>query len=317
MKLCKLSITNNGITHRHGVGLILSLFYFFIFSSLYAYEAKIGGIYYNFIGKSRAYVTHPGLGADVPAGYTGKVVIPETVSYNGRTYAVTAVGENAFAGCDGLTSVQLPSSVRVLNACAFLGCTSLTKVTLPESVSVFCPCAFTGCTSLQTITLPRHTEMVDSLTFYCCASLTSVILPHRVRTICGGAMEHMPKVTHLYCFASEPPVAEEGAFSRADQQRCTLHVPKETIEKYKQSPVWKDFYRIVALTNSNYTSQNYRRGDINDDGKVDATDLALLRRIVVSLPDDSSVRWAADVNADGVVNAVDYVTLAKSLQGGS
>ena len=108
-------------------------------------------------------------------------------------------------------------------------------------------------------------------------------------------------------------MAEQGAFSLTDQQQCTLHVPKEALQAYKQSPVWCDFYRIVPIGDQTYINQHYQRGDINDDGKVDAEDLALLRRIVVSLPDDCAVRWAADINGDGKVNSVDYVTLAKSL----
>lgn len=278
-----------------------------------AYDAEVNGIYYSFIGTKKAFVTHPGLTGDEPNHYKGKVVIPAQITYGGRTYNVVSIGENAFAGCEGLTSVQLPSSVRSVCGCAFLGCTSLTSVSLPADILTFGSCAFTGCTSLRKICLPRHTELVDSLTLYCCASLTSLVLPHRVRTVCGSALEHLPKMTHLYCYASEPPVTEAKAFSADDQQRCTLHVPKESLQAYMQSPVWGKFYRIVALTDQNYTSQNYQRGDVNDDGVVDATDLALLRRIIVNLPDDAAVRWAADINEDGTVNAIDYVTLAKRL----
>ena len=281
--------------------------------STLAYDVEIDGIYYRIIGSKRAYVTYADLTGDEPNHYTGKVVVPAQITHNGRTYNVISVGPNAFAGCEGLTSVQLPSGVSSVSSCAFLGCTGLTSVTLPADIKVFGSCAFTGCTSLRQISLPRHMELVDSLTLYCCASLTSLILPHRIRTICQGALEHLPQVTHLYCYASEPPVAEAGAFSLADQQRCTLHVPKEALQAYSESPVWSNFYRIVTLTDKNYTSQNYQRGDINDDGVVDATDLALLRRIIVSLPDDSAVRWAADINEDGTVNAIDYVMLAKRL----
>lgn len=245
--------------------------------------------------------------------YSGDLVIPAQISHKGFTYTVVSVGEDAFAGCEELTSVQFPSTLKALSSCAFFGCTSLRQVSLPSSTLVFGSCAFTGCTSLQQITLPRKTELVDSLTFYCCASLTSLILPHRIQTVCQGALEHLPAMTDLYCFSSVPPLAEQGAFTLSDQQHCTLHVPRETLHLYQQSPVWSKFYRIVALSDTNYIAQNYQRGDINDDGKIDAKDLALLRRIIVSLPDDSAVRWAADINGDGIINAVDYVTLAKQI----
>ena len=280
-------------------------------SFVYAFVVEIDGICYQIIGTFAA-VTHQEW-ERIDGWYVGDIVIPEQITYNGQTFDVRSVDENAFAYQEELTSVKFPSTVRAFSSCAFIGCTKLRQVSGSNNLLVIGSSAFTGCTSLQSITLPRYSKTVDTLSFYCCASLTSLVLPHRIRNVCQGALEHLPSLKNLYLFASEPPVAELGAFTLSDQKHCTLHVPKETLEKYQQSPVWKDFYRIVPLTDAEYAKQNYHRGDINDDGKVDAEDLELLRLIVVSLPDDSAVRWAADVNEDGIVNAVDYVTLAKSL----
>ena len=295
-----------------GIRFILSLLHFFISFCAFAYDIEKNGICYGLIGTRLAFVTHYGLENDAKK-YSGRLVIPSHISHNGHIYSVVSVGENAFAGSDELISVQFPSTLRALSACAFLGCTGLRQVYLPESIQHFSSCVFTGCTSLQQITLPRRTEIIDTLTFYCCASLESIVLPHRVRMVCQGALEHLPSLTDLYCFSSVPPLAEPGAFTLSDQQHCTLHVPAEAVAMYRESPLWSDFYRIVSLTDADYVGQNYQRGDINDDGQVDADDLALLRRVIVRLPDDAAVRWAADVNADGIVNAVDYVTLAKKL----
>lgn len=282
-------------------------------SSSFAADVVKNGVCYGLIGTRWAFVTHFGLEPDAKK-YSGRVVIPSQITHDGHTYSVISVGENAFAGSDELVSVQLPSTVRALSACAFLGCTALRQVALPENIQAFASCAFTGCTSLQQVTLPRHTDFVDTLTFYCCASLKSVVLPHRIRTVCQGALEHLPALTDLYCYSSEPPVAEAGAFTPSDQQHCTLHVPADAVASYQAAPLWSNFYRIVALSDADYTRQNYQRGDINDDGQIDAADLALLRRVIVRLPDDAAVRWAADINTDGIVNAVDYVTLMKKLK---
>ena len=289
--------------------LILSFLYFLIFSCVFAYDVEVDGICYGIIGTRSAFVTYCDM--DRADYYKGRVVIPEQISYRGHTYPVLSIGENAFAGQENLTSVQLPSSLRAVSSCAFLGCTNLQQVSFPESLLVYGSCAFTGCTSLQQIALPRHAELVDSLTFYCCASLSSVVLPHCVRMVCQGALEHLPAITDLYCYSSNPPVAEQGAFTLADQQHCTLHVPSEAVSQYQESPVWSDFCRIVALSDDEYVAQNYQRGDSNDDGLVDANDLLLLRRFVVSLPNDAAVRWAADINGDGKVNAVDFVELTR------
>jgi hypothetical protein len=43
--------------------------------------------------------------------YSGDIVIPKSVTYNGKTYSVTSIGDNAFYKCSGLTSVTIPNSV--------------------------------------------------------------------------------------------------------------------------------------------------------------------------------------------------------------
>lgn len=73
----------------------------------FAYDYEVNGIYYNLSGGE----------AEVTSGdnkYSGNVVIPSSVTYNGRTYSVTMLGGGAFYGCRNLTSVTIPNSVTVI-----------------------------------------------------------------------------------------------------------------------------------------------------------------------------------------------------------
>ena len=54
--------------------------------------------------------------------YTGNVVIPESVDYNGNTYPVTSINSRAFYDCGGLTSVTIPNSVTYIGTGAFYSC---------------------------------------------------------------------------------------------------------------------------------------------------------------------------------------------------
>ena len=51
--------------------------------------------------------------------YSGNVVIPESVTYNGNTYPVTSIGSSAFYYCSGLTSVTIPNSLTSIGDAAF------------------------------------------------------------------------------------------------------------------------------------------------------------------------------------------------------
>ena len=61
---------------------------------------------------------------------------------------VTSIGQSAFYGCTGLTSVVIPDSVKSIGAQAFRGCSGLTSVTIPDSVTSIGNAAFSGCSRL-------------------------------------------------------------------------------------------------------------------------------------------------------------------------
>ena len=63
-------------------------------------------------------------GAEVTSSYTyssitGSLVIPTSVEYSGSTYTVVGIGNYAFNGCSGLTSVTIPESVTNIGTNAF------------------------------------------------------------------------------------------------------------------------------------------------------------------------------------------------------
>ena len=76
---------------------------------------------------------------------TGKLVIPETVKYNGTQYSVTSIGESAFESCTSLTSLIIPNSVTSIGDYAFNYCSGLTSVTIGNSVTSIGKYAFSDC----------------------------------------------------------------------------------------------------------------------------------------------------------------------------
>ena len=93
--------------------------------------------------------------------YSGSIVIPETVTYNGTIYSVTSIGDKAFYNCTDLTSVTIPNSVTSIGEWAFYDCSGLTSIEIPNSVTSIGERIFSGC-SLTSIIVSTGNTVYDS-----------------------------------------------------------------------------------------------------------------------------------------------------------
>jgi hypothetical protein len=84
---------------------------------------------------------------------TGELNIPETVSYEGTDYAVTVIGNEAFAYCSGLTgNLMIPNSVVTIEQSAFLQCEEFDgTLTVGEAVSYIGDWAFRKCSNISEV----------------------------------------------------------------------------------------------------------------------------------------------------------------------
>ncbi len=195
-------------------------------ASARSYDAKIGGIYYNFSG-SGATVTFKDATYN---SYSGAVDIPSSVYYNGTTYSVTSIGTYAFYGSSGLTSVTIPESVTSVGDRAFSDCSSLTSIKvdtgntkydsrndcnaiietatntliagckntiIPNNVTSIGMGAFFICSGLTPITIPNSVTSIGMHAFWKCSSLISVTIGNGVTTIGYEAFQVCTSLTSV------------------------------------------------------------------------------------------------------------------------
>ncbi len=122
-----------------------------------AAAVEIDGIYYNLKTWAKtAEVTNN------PNKYSGSVVIPGNVEYEGTEYNVTIIGGSAFRDCTSLTSIIIPFGVAAIEARAFAGCYGLTSITIPSSVINIEFEAFSSCDGLSSIIVEPGNTKYDS-----------------------------------------------------------------------------------------------------------------------------------------------------------
>ena len=156
-------------------------------------EASGMGLYYNLISKIKE--------AEVisnPNKYSGSIIVPQRVTYNGDVYTVTAIKESAFSSCKDLYSIIIREGVTSIGSSAFRGCSGLTSVTIPNSVTSIGSSAFYSCTGLTSVTIPNSVTSIGSSAFSSCTGLTSITIPNSVMTIGNDAFNFCGKLSSVY-----------------------------------------------------------------------------------------------------------------------
>ena len=119
---------------------------------------EVGGLFYKTAeGYSMDFVEVTGNQGG--GKYSGDVVVPGTVEYDGITYTVKGVGNRAFEGCGDLRKVTISEGIYKIGAYAFCYCGNLERVILPSTLEYIDNLnrVFTGCSKLEIITTaPRE-----------------------------------------------------------------------------------------------------------------------------------------------------------------
>ena len=139
-------------------------------------------------------------------------------SYNDK------LGDYAFYGCSGLTSLTIPSSVTSIGNEAFHGCSGLTSLVIPSGVTSIGDEAFYGCSGLISLTIPSSVTAIGSQAFNACSELTSI-----------------------YAYMEKLPETGSNLFLGCDAKNCTVYVPKGTGNAYFRSAEFGYFYNIVEF----------------------------------------------------------------------
>lgn len=147
----------------------------------HAYDFKVGDIYYLYDSYNQSAIVTSYDGGNTNR-YRGNIVIPDTISYNGRKLPVLTIDDKAFMNCSELYTVKLPSILRKIGDYAFYHCYELSSINFPSSLVKIS--SFQDCRKLKSLDIncPNCTTITgfnncDGLEFVeiNCPSCTSII----------------------------------------------------------------------------------------------------------------------------------------------
>jgi hypothetical protein len=261
--------------------------------SSWAYDFKSGNLFYTITSNTSPYtvsVTNDTINFSI----SGSVSIPSTVTNGGKTYTVTAIGENAFLYCRSMTAISLPNTLISIENFAFYDCESLASVSIPATVTYIGEDAFSACSAMTsytvnasnalfssdngvllnkskttvinspggktgTYTIPSTITTLRSASFLGCHQLTSVSIPSSVTIMHDSIFEGCWGLTSLYVYKTTPIdlSAFKFVFYNVNTSTCVLHVPVGSKSLYAKANLWQDFTNIVEdLTNPVYNAKS-------------------------------------------------------------
>lgn len=151
--------------------------------------------------------------------YSGDIVIPEFVEYQGETYTVKSIGYDAFGGTK-VTSIKIPNSVTSIahgafsnstwysnqpDGCLYLdnwligykGNESKGELIIAEGTRGIAEETFIRCSGLTSVTIPNSVKNIGRAAFSNCTGLTSINIPNSVTNIGESAFYECEGLTEL------------------------------------------------------------------------------------------------------------------------
>ena len=267
---------------RQTITFLLALLMSIVGTKALAYDVCVDGIYYNFYG-DKVKVTYKRITseAQIVSGYTGEVIIPNTINYNGIDYSVVGIDYSAFFNSWNLTSVVIPSSVTSIGSSAFECCRELKDISIPSSVDSIGMAAFdktawydskpnglvyAGSVAYKykgnmlensSISVKEGIRSVAVSAFYKCEGLAKISLPESVERIEGSAFYGCVNLSVI----EMPSTIKEVGWRAFDRTKWYNEQPDGLV--YAGKVVYK--YKGVMPSNTNIILQ---------DGTASITDYA-------------------------------------------
>ena len=179
----------------------------------------------------------------------GKLMLSDTVTYNGTDYTVIGIDDHAFCGCSELRGeLEFPQTISTIGAGAFKGCGNLSgKLNLPVSLTRIEDETFSGCSSFTgKLALPDSVQYVGQQAFLNCSGFKGMImLPASLTFIGEQAFKGCTSINSMSVKPTTVPTTAANAFDDIPTW-IAVNVPYNMKEVYKTASGWSRFANRIV-----------------------------------------------------------------------
>ena len=205
------------------------------------------------------------------------------------------ISQYAFRDCAQLGDLRLLAAS--IGSDAFCGCTALKKVRLENGIVRIDSGAFRNCGKIGHLSMPESLKIIGVGAF---PMLSSITIPESVAVIGALPKAFGVRTTALITIPATNPLTdpEDPVFD----QNGTIYGNRDTeAQRYAEEHTYP-FTELTTLP-----------GDVNSDGALTVADILCMQRYLVSRDLTLINRQMADWNQDGVINATDLALLKRTL----
>ena len=239
------------------------------------YDFEVNNIYYSITTDDEVCITYKSTSYGSYTGtYSEQVVnmydggkieywrgmaIPDKVTFGGRTYCVTAIGENAFRNCTSINQIKwggaIHNDIKTIGKNAFKGCVNLKSVDLPPALEIIGEHAFEDCSYLYHIKIPETVTQIQDYAFQGCSKMFLLLNYSENLTIGKGAFHNAHLHGHreissigISCPTITPPIlVDSTAFDPHHYSNTKVSVLHSWENVFRADENWNRFAHYEPL----------------------------------------------------------------------